>query len=68
MWRDVKGLPKKVCSAGCVALQVGVVFIPHSNWEGTGSVGQAVSMTHARFTGPSCSSSVQTCRSHLTDQ
>lgn len=68
MWMDVKDPPEKVCSAGCVVLQVGVVFISSSNWKGTGSVGQAVSMTHTRFTGPSCLSSVRTCRSHLMDR
>lgn len=46
MWIDVKGPPKKVCAAGCVVLQVGVVFVLHSNWKGIGSVGQAVSMIH----------------------
>jgi len=67
MWTDVKHPPEKVCAAGCVALQVGVVFIPHSNWKGTRSVGQAFSVTNVCFTGPSCSSSVRARRSHLRD-
>lgn len=40
-------------------LQVGVVFIPCSSWEGSGSMGLAVSTTHTRFTGPSPHENVQ---------